>query len=43
MVGQRAQADGGTRFLAASEPATASIGTIMPKRPISMAMPRVML
>ena len=31
------------RFLAASEPATASIGTIMPKRPSSMPMPRVVL
>ena len=32
-------ADGGTIFFAASEPATASIGTIIRKRPISIAKP----
>ena len=33
-------ADGGTIFLAASEPAIAITGTIIRKRPTSMAMPR---
>ena len=33
----------GTIFLAASEPATAIIGTMNRKRPISIAKPRVVL
>ena len=36
-------AEGGTIFLAASEPATAIIGTIIRKRPISIAKPIVVL
>ena len=35
--------DGGTSFFSASDPATASIGTIMAKRPSSIAKPIVML
>ena len=37
------QAHGGTIFLAASDPAIASIGTIIRKRPINMAKPSVEL
>ena len=36
-------AEAGTIFLAASEPAMASIGTIIRKRPISIARPSVVL
>ncbi len=36
-------AEAGTIFFAASEPATASIGTIIRKRPISIARPSVVL
>ena len=36
-------AEAGTIFLAASEPAIASIGTIIRKRPISIARPMVRL
>src|SRR5678815_4627573 len=35
--------DGGTNFLVAKFPATASIGTIIRKRPMSIAKPRVVL
>ena len=35
--------DGGTSFLVARLPATASIGTIIRKRPISIAIPIVVL
>ena len=47
--GQRILRDGkvpaelGTIFFAASEPATASIGTIIRKRPMNIARPRVVL
>ncbi len=36
-------AEAGTIFLAASEPATASIGTIIRKRPMNIARPSVVL
>ena len=35
--------EGGTIYLVTNEPATASIGTIIRKRPISIAAPNVVL